>query len=292
MPANVLAMAEPVPDPTPYIFYRDHKSSIRLNYQHMLVKKLCNDQLLHPTVHQSIASRSPVRVADIATGTGLWLTELSDSLPADSQLHGFDISSDQYPPDGWLPKNVSLHEHDAFKPFAPEFLGSFDVVNLRFFITLLNGENIRPLLDNLKTLLKPGGFLNWLDFDPRSAKAIAILPGMYMPRTESVASIMRKAQPDVDSWILHNSDLFEAASLDPIAYQRVQLRDYLRPIWNHSHIMGMEELSRRASRNTAGGDDRASLLLQQIKELGAEFDQGATIDAEWFIMVGQMPGTQ
>ncbi|KAL7928812.1 S-adenosyl-L-methionine-dependent methyltransferase [Trichoderma chlorosporum] len=285
-------MAEAVPDPTPYIFYRDHKSSIRLNYQHMLVKKLCDDQLLHPTVRQGIASRSSIRVADIATGTALWLTELADSLPADSQLHGFDISSDQYPPEGWLPKNVTLHEHDVFKPFGPEFLGSFDVVNLRFFITLLNGENIRPLLNNLQTLLKPGGFLQWLDFDPRSAKAIAIIPDMYMPRTEGVASIMRKAQPDVDSWILQNSDLFKVAGVDPIAYQRIQLRDYLRPIWNHCHIMGMEELARRASRDIAGDDDRPSPLLQQIKELGAEFGLGASIDAEWFIMVGQMPGTQ
>ena len=83
----------------------------------------------------------------------LWLTELSDALPADAQLLGFDVSADQYPPGEWLPGNVALHEHDAFTPFAPELLGSFDVVHLRFFITLLNGENIRPLLDNLKTLL-------------------------------------------------------------------------------------------------------------------------------------------
>jgi hypothetical protein len=74
-------------------------------------------------------------------------------LPADSQLLGFDISADQYPPEEWLPENVSLHEQDAFKPFAPELVGSFDVVHLRFVITLLNAENIRPLLDNLKTLL-------------------------------------------------------------------------------------------------------------------------------------------
>ncbi|PTB66986.1 hypothetical protein BBK36DRAFT_4129 [Trichoderma citrinoviride] len=285
-------MAEAVSEPAPYIFHRDHKSSIRLNYQHMLIKKLCNDQLLHPAVRQSIASRSSsIRVADIATGTALWLTELSDALPADAQLLGFDVSADQYPPGEWLPGNVALHEHDAFTPFAPELLGSFDVVHLRFFITLLNGENIRPLLDNLKTLLKPGGFLQWLDFDPRSAKAIATRPDMHMPRTESVVSIMRKAQPDVDSWILHDSELLKAAGLDPVAYERLQLCDYLRPIWNHCHIMGMEELSRRMSRITANGNDKPSPLLQQIKDLEAEFAQGASVDAEWFIMVGQMPGS-
>ena len=55
--------------------------------------------------------------------------------------------------------------------------------------------------------------------------------------------------------------------------------------------MGMEELSRRMSRITANGDDKPSPLLQQIKDLEAEFAQGASVDAEWFIMVGQMPGS-
>ncbi|GAP88717.2 hypothetical protein SAMD00023353_1201320 [Rosellinia necatrix] len=64
-------MAGTVPDPSPYIFSRDHKSSIRLNYQHMLIKQLCDGRLLHPAVHRSVASSaSPsIRVADVATGT-------------------------------------------------------------------------------------------------------------------------------------------------------------------------------------------------------------------------------
>jgi hypothetical protein len=82
--------------------------------------------------------------------------------------------------------------------------------------------------------------------------------------------------------------LLETAGLHAIAYERLQLRNYLRPIWNHCHIMGMEELSRRMSR----GEDKPPPLQQQIKDLEAEFAQGASVDAEWFIMVGQMPDKQ
>ncbi|KAI0420095.1 S-adenosyl-L-methionine-dependent methyltransferase [Xylaria grammica] len=286
-------MAGSQPGQEHYIFDRDHKSSIRLNYQHILIKKLCNDQLLHPAIQQSIASRSSIRVADIATGTALWLTELSDALPKNAQFHGFDISRNQYPPNEWLPNNVSLHEHDAFKPFAPEFLGTFDVVNLRFFITLLNGKNVQSLLGNLKTLLKPDGFLHWLDFDPRSARAIAIRPSLHMPRTESVVSIMRKAQHDVDLWLPRYTDLYEAAGLHATVYERVQLRDHLRPMWNHCHIMGMEELARRTSQATESSDcKQPSPLLQQIKDLEAEFAQGASIDAQWFLIIGKILDTQ
>ncbi|KAI1799848.1 hypothetical protein F4811DRAFT_72409 [Daldinia bambusicola] len=282
-------MAETSSDGSPYIFGHDYRSSIRLNYQHMLIKKLCDDQLLSPNVHQSIAPRSSIRVADIATRTALWLAELSDVLPAHAELHGFDISSNQYPPQEWLPKNVFLHVHDAFKPFAPEYLGLFDVVNLRFFITLLNKENIRPLLSNLITLLKPGGFLQWLDFEPRSARAIAIDPNLPMPRTRGVVTMMQKAQPDVNLLILHDAELLEAAGLDTATYKRMHLRSYLQPMWNHCHIMGMKELARRLGRDTMSGSDKLSPLLQQIKELETEFAQGTSIDAQWFMMVGRMP---
>lgn len=56
----------------------------------------------------------------------------------------------------------------------------------------------------------------------------------------------------------------------------------------------MEELSRRRSGNSDAGDDKphASPLLQQIKDLGAEFAQGATIDAQLFMMIGQIPVKQ
>ncbi|KAI0487359.1 hypothetical protein F4859DRAFT_509927 [Xylaria cf. heliscus] len=237
-------MAQSSSHPSHYLFGRDHKSSIRYIQR-----------------------------------VEIWLAELSDALPENSQLHGFDISRDQYPPKEWLPKNVSLHEHDAFKPFPAQFLGTFDVVNLRFFITLLNTENIQRLLSNLKALL---------------TRAITIRPGLKTPRTESVVSMMRELQPDVDLWLAHYyTDLFKTAGLCATIYERVQLRDHLRPLWNHSHLMAMEEFYRRTSQNTEGRDDKLpSSLIQQLSELETEFAQGASIDAQWFLMIGNILGTQ
>lgn len=56
--------------------------------------------------------------------------------------------------------------------------------------------------------------------------------------------------------------------------------------------MGMEELSRNMSRDEEGGRGKPSPLLQQIEDLEAEFAQGASIDAEWFMLIGQTPDTQ
>ena len=83
----------------------------------------------------------------------IWPIEVSRQLPSSSTLDGFDISPAQYPPTAWLPPNLHLYTHDIFLPFPGQYLEKYDVVNVRFIITLLNKENFEQLADNLKTLL-------------------------------------------------------------------------------------------------------------------------------------------
>lgn len=78
--------------------------------------------------------------------------ELAQQLPH-WQIDGFDISGDQYPSATWLSPNISLYEHDAFEPFPSEYHGKYDIVNLRFFMTLLNGQIVNQVLQNVMALL-------------------------------------------------------------------------------------------------------------------------------------------
>lgn len=78
--------------------------------------------------------------------------QLAHSLP-NWQVDGFDISDDQYPLAAWTPSNVGLYEHDAFQPFPLEFQGKYDIVDLRFSMTLLTGENLHTMLPNVMALL-------------------------------------------------------------------------------------------------------------------------------------------
>ena len=74
---------------------------------------------------------------------------LSDSI----RIDGFDISSAQFPPKEWLPANVRLYTCDAFSSFPFEYHGLYDVVHVRFFMTLLTKESLGLLIGNLRTLL-------------------------------------------------------------------------------------------------------------------------------------------
>ncbi|KAF7864082.1 hypothetical protein EAF04_007047 [Stromatinia cepivora] len=133
----------------PYLFNRDFNSSVRLNYNHWLVKEACG-YLIHPKIE---FNKEEARIADIGTGTGIWLLELSEDLPSSAKLDGFDISAAQYPLKEWLPEKVDLVTQNAFKPFPQNILGTYDVAHLRFALFYVNDEDAETLLKNLISLL-------------------------------------------------------------------------------------------------------------------------------------------
>lgn len=92
-----------------------------LNLQHYNSKQ-AQGFLLHPSV--KLSSDSPV-IADIGTGTGIWLLDLAETLPATAQFHGFDIDLAQTPPKEWLPDNVSMKQLDIFGPIPDDLVGRF-----------------------------------------------------------------------------------------------------------------------------------------------------------------------
>lgn len=48
---------------------------------------------------------------------------------------------------------MHLYTHDVFEPFPAEFNQAFDVVHVRFFMTLVNNESLGPLIRTLMGLL-------------------------------------------------------------------------------------------------------------------------------------------
>ena len=83
----------------------------------------------------------------------IWPIDLSKRLPASAKIQAFDVSPALYPPVEWLPSNVSLHVHDAFTAFPEEFWGFYDVVHLRFFVTVIKNNDPGILLANIVKLL-------------------------------------------------------------------------------------------------------------------------------------------
>ncbi|PHH68916.1 hypothetical protein CDD82_188 [Ophiocordyceps australis] len=133
----------------------------RLNAQHPIITAVTGSLMPHVVrKHLDALGRRPA-VADIGTGTGIWLQSIAKDLPSDAQLDGYDISSTVFPKAPWQPANMRLIEANALEPFDDEVLGSYDVVHVRLMAYCLAREQWQLLARNLVPLLRPGGYIFW-----------------------------------------------------------------------------------------------------------------------------------
>ncbi|KAL9616867.1 MAG: hypothetical protein Q9160_008289 [Pyrenula sp. 1 TL-2023] len=174
-----------------YMLPRDASESHRLDWQHLFMKGVFHNQLLHC----SIPILNTRAVADVATGTGVWLRDLASSWPAlggtdDTEFWGFDISSSQFPQINAA--NIHLRVHDTTQPFSEEFKDRFDVVNVRLMTYAIKVNDMRKIIQNIAYILKPGGIIQWQEADAAEAWAN---PGSEMSR-DFVSAIVaeRKAR--------------------------------------------------------------------------------------------------
>ncbi|KAL7782335.1 S-adenosyl-L-methionine-dependent methyltransferase [Trichoderma afarasin] len=143
-----------------YVLGRDLHGSIRLEAQHLLFK-MHNGYALNPKIPIS----SDMKIAEIGTGTGIWLQDIASQLPETVQLHGYDVSANQFPPASLCPPNLTFATLDAFGDVPAHLVETYDVVHLRFWCAIIRGNDPGALICHAIRLLKPGGYLQWEDAD-------------------------------------------------------------------------------------------------------------------------------
>ncbi|KAJ0166753.1 hypothetical protein CTA2_6034 [Colletotrichum tanaceti] len=150
----------------------------RLAYNHFNIWTPLTVDLLPPHILSSLQSQDRPRIADVATGSGVWLTSLVEDLPPHSELFGFDLDKRKFPPRPPTPPippppsspllrpekpRLSFLVQNVLEPFPPELRGTFDLVHVRLLATGLKAGDWDAVLANLSDLLKPDGWLLWED---------------------------------------------------------------------------------------------------------------------------------
>ncbi|KAK5993522.1 N-methyltransferase tcpN [Cladobotryum mycophilum] len=138
--------------------------------------RLYNGYALDPEIPVS----PHMRIAEIGTGTAVWLLDVASELPETVQLDGYDISGDQFPHQSQLPANVTLGTMDAFGPMPPQLIEQYDVVHMRYFAPVVKDNDPSVVIKNVVKLLTRG-YLQWEDgnFDrmvARGKEAEALRP--------------------------------------------------------------------------------------------------------------------
>jgi hypothetical protein len=83
----------------------------------------------------------------------IWAIEVARSLPDSARIDSFDVSSEQFPTDGTYQSNLQFWTHDATKPFPENLRGQYDIVSIRFFLTLADSDRAKLLAKNITALL-------------------------------------------------------------------------------------------------------------------------------------------
>lgn len=148
----------------------------RLEWQHWNIFLPVHDNSLLPSeISRYLQSLSRPAVADVGTGTGIWLKTLSAQVGSDARLDGFDFDTSKFPKLELLPPNVQLKYADALEPFPEELHGQYDLVHVRAFVFALRGDDEwERIVGHLTSLLKPGGWLLWGETSMSSWAAVPL----------------------------------------------------------------------------------------------------------------------
>ncbi|KAK0624377.1 hypothetical protein B0T14DRAFT_454628 [Immersiella caudata] len=144
---------------SPGIFPAVEEATERLDEQHIFTTKTLGF-LLHPHIP---APSVTAKIADVGTATGIWLLDVAKTLPPTCAFTGFDATPSSFPPPGSYPPNVSFQIQDMYSPFPEDKLGTYDIVTVRFVSSGTPRADWTRVVKNLTTLLKPGGWLQWIN---------------------------------------------------------------------------------------------------------------------------------
>lgn len=105
---------------------------------------------------------------------GAWLVDLASLLPVESEntYIGTDITVAYFPRPA--PNGIHLQEQSITKPWPADWAGMFDLVHQRMALPAAGKDAVKETIANMIALLKPGGWIQFVESDHSIAKGPAM----------------------------------------------------------------------------------------------------------------------
>ena len=130
---------------------RDRDESQRLDTQHSFARALAHGLLIHPSIpHSDLRS-----IADVGTGTGIWLRDITRETAESGksiQFTGFDVSAHQFPEDDT--QGINFAVHNVVDPFPGQYHEAFDLVYVRFLSYAIKACGIEKAVTNIVEIIR------------------------------------------------------------------------------------------------------------------------------------------
>ncbi|KAL2041837.1 hypothetical protein N7G274_005621 [Stereocaulon virgatum] len=287
-----MALPTPPQTPSPYTLKpttRAFASTARLNLQHYLWKDQTG-YLIHPNIP---IRDTTLKVADVGTGTGIWLLDLAKTLRPTTQLDGFDIDIADCPPKEWLPPNVRMHQLDIFKEIPEHLTGVYDVVQLRLFQVVVKDNDPVPLLQNVLKMLKPGGYLQWGEYDMTTMRTIYAGPTVGASDLNAVLLFTQQlkkqdARIGKQDWIPTLPTTFAEAGMTNIITSRHVPSKSSLPYQLDVFLLTYEELSYKTLDGMA--NNQGAKLRELLEKASEQARQGVAWAMDRIVVIGRKTG--
>ncbi|APA10736.1 hypothetical protein sscle_06g055060 [Sclerotinia sclerotiorum 1980 UF-70] len=263
-----------------YVLKRDYVASCRLNLQQYLWKDTLGFTL-HPNINPDSLGPAP-RIADIATGTGIWLLETRKMFQSSAQLDGFDIDLGQASHAQWMPSNVTLRKWNMFEDVPSDLIGVYDVIHIRLVMLVIKDNNPLPLIRNLRKMLKPGGYLQWDEVDQMGKQIVKV---SKETRSDGINKMFRVDIPEgvkgSDDWQRDLSSMLASEGFNSV--QRYQFDPPATTVryWHDMYSLAWDEFLT----NTLGPKAQQALVVAD--EGSHEARNGAAISMPILVWVAQ-----
>ncbi|KAL9004063.1 MAG: hypothetical protein Q9188_003098 [Gyalolechia gomerana] len=266
-----------------YILDRDrsHAAASRLNLQFYLWKDALKFNI-HPSILPSLPPNAVI--ADVACGSGMWLIDVSRQLP-DAHLDGFDLVLRQVPHRKWLPANVNVRYWNILEDIPDDLIGKYDYVHTRLLVLIVEHKNPRPIIQNLRKMLKPGGYLQWDELDCVHMCVKKADPGIHAPAVEQLRE-WSWADGRHD-WTVQlprffTEEGFQDAKMDCVG----DAPELIRP-FNEQHLLTAEEFAEGLVK--LGKREAAAKYFRLIQEAYEESVAGVALCVPRIVCVAQKP---
>ncbi|KAI0428705.1 hypothetical protein F5Y09DRAFT_343416 [Xylaria sp. FL1042] len=225
---------------------KNFRSSVRLRLQHQLWYSTTGS-LLDYRVKTSIKRGEHLKLADLGCGNGAWLINLSEELSNDRfrfQLEGYDINETNFPLPAFLPKSIRLSKLDILSKELPDDItGTFDIVCIRAFSSIIFNNDTKPLLSSVLALLKPGGWVQWEEMGPDFIVKTPS-PEQSKGSCEMLAQLMKRGQDTQGMKLDFVREFYQ--HLDDAGFQDVHVCEHGIPKqhyqgWTENFLMIWEE---------------------------------------------------
>ncbi|RAQ52228.1 hypothetical protein AFGD_008707 [Aspergillus flavus] len=217
-----------------YVLTRDYLDNNRINLHHYLCLELFGYH-----THPEIPTADPnLKVADVGTGTGIWLTDLARRLPTTVQLDALDISFDATPPAEWLPSNVHTRVWDVKTDPPEDLIGVYDIVHIRHFTLVLLEEEVESVLARLFKLLKPGGYLQWMEVDMSSWRILKTNTDNQSDALEGLFQALQGQDNRLSpTYVPSLSSRFEAAGFENVKSEAKEAPPHLALVLHECNLL-------------------------------------------------------